>query len=251
MASAARISPSDAIEFNSIFRLYSSRVAELGAKLGVKITPYRNPELPAFSMQSLDAKQRIIDDLSIYLKICEQTLSMGQDLSDPVTLTWNAIKQFGFRPTSDLFSYVTKDSVVEIHDPMGIQIFRNFEFYHYCSYSLEELYCYPWEKLYKRDEKIVSEILKIAASIYSGAIKSTVATNLPAHIIQEVYSPLKYQISAEVNFISPLFDEISRPTATVAIESGKLASKLLSPVEEQQMLDQYYMSQDANLLDLN
>lgn len=251
MASVAIISSSDAIDFNSIFRLYSSRVAELGAKLGVKIIPYRNPVLPAFSMQSLEAKQRIIDNLSIYLKICEQTLSMGQDLSDPVTLTWNAIKQFGFRPTSDLFSHITKDNVVEIHDPKGIQIFRNFTFYHYCSYSLEELYCYPWEKLYHRDETVVHGLLKLLGDIYSGKIKTTVATDLPSHIIHEIYSPFKFNINAEVNYISPLFDEYSRPVASIVIEKGALASKLLSPIEEQQLLDTYYGSQDSSLLDLS
>ncbi len=241
----------DGFSLGSRFKWLSERISALGEKEGFKIIPYRDPSLPIFSKKTEPEQCEIVRQLETYLQICQLTLSNGGNVCDPTAISWAAIKHMGFRPCSDLFSYIRQDDVIEIHDPVGIQIFRNFNFYHYCSYSLEELYSSPWSQLYTRNEEVFRGLMMIATRVYNGEIKSTIATGLPKHIIEELYSPFKYKISAEVKYVSPLFDHHSRPVSTVAIEKGELAGGELSSGEEESRFKKYLEDLNISGLDLN
>jgi len=252
MPIAAQLQPSPRgnNEFISLFMTLSNRIAELGRERGIRIVPFRDPALPFFSQKRLEDQRKILGDLSNYLGICEAAVQEGGQLHDPVAISWAAIKELGFRPPSDLFTYVRKDSVIEIHDPVGIQIFRNFRFYSYCSYSLEELHCFPWNHLYSRNDKVLHDLLGWVGKVYSGEIRGTTKTDLPPHVIEENYSPFNYKIQAEVAYIAPLYDETRRPVATVVIEKGSLVGKPLSPDEEEELLKKFFNSPALNPYDM-
>lgn len=240
---------SNTLKNTELFRLLSSEVSEIGRQVGVRIVPFRDPSLPFFSRMGEAHQTAALADLRSYLKVCRTVIASDGDLKDPITLTWNGIKEMNLRPSSDLFNHITDGDIVEIHNPEGIQIFRNFDFYACCSYSLEELYSFSWNYLYTRDPRIIATIVKIATAIYNGSIRNTVVTNLPVHTIEELYSPFKYKILAEVPFISPLFDkQTGKVAATVAIERGGLQGKLLTPSEEEILLNQYYQNHDQGPL---
>src|SRR5690349_13669207 len=128
----ANSSPVD--NFDAEFKLLANEISRLGAEIGVRIIPYRDPEIRLFCSQDSLAKKKIISDLSIYLQICQNTVANGHSVADSAMLTWNAIKLFGLSPPSDLFTHITSENVVEVHNREGIQIFRNFMFYTCCSY---------------------------------------------------------------------------------------------------------------------
>lgn len=232
------------------FRILSERVSELGQSIGIKVVPYRDPRLPLFSELSLDQRRYAVDNLRVYLEICQATQDAGDSLEDSISITWSAIKYFGLRPSSDLFSYISKDNVIEFHDRNHLQIFRNFNFYHCCSYSLEELYAVPFTTLYARDTSVSLQLLDVIEKIFNGEILQTVATGLPPHIISEVHSPFKYEIQAEVPYLSPLFDDTKRAVAHVAIERGQVMGIPLSSNDEERLLEAYVLRQ-ANLLGPN
>ncbi|MGE4130049.1 MAG: hypothetical protein AB7F86_00340 [Bdellovibrionales bacterium] len=226
----------EGISFLDEFVHLSSRVSELANEVGIQITPFRNSNLPHFSRKSEEEKSRVIWDLRNYVTVCEKVQDDGGDLKDPVTVTWMAIKEMGMRPPSDLFSHITADNVIEFHNQDGIQIFRNFHFYQYCSYSLEELYCFPWSTLYSRNEEALNSLLRIFGSFYCGEMKTGVRTGIAPHIIEEIYSPFKYKIYASQDYAAPLFDLTGRPIASIIVETGRLVNAPLSPEEEERIL---------------
>ncbi len=237
-------------ELNSDFKQLSSEVGALGSKIGVRIVPFRDKNVPFFAAQTIDRKKIILQDLSTYLKICYTTINGGYDLNNNAVLTWGALKEFGFRPTSDFFTYLTSEDIVEIHNREGLQIFRNFRFYDVCSYSLEELYCFPWTFLYSRDETIVTHFIEILKDILSGNVKSTVQFFDPPHIISEVKSPFLYQVDAVVRYGAPLFEDSNPlPAATIVLERARVMGPKLTAAEEEDLLKKYH--QKLKLFDSN
>lgn len=233
---------SDPIDnFSSKFKALANEISRLAQSIGIEIVPYRDPNLTLFCAQKREDQQRIILDLSTYLSICQATIANGHSVSNTAKLTWFAIKQFGLRPPSDLFNYISGDDVVvEIHTPEFVQIFRNFMFYTCCSYSLEELYCQPFTILYSRDEVALSPLLESFRRLHTGQVTQTIPMNTPPHIISEVKSPFRYQIDAQVNYGAALFDKDNNVAATIVIEKGKVIGPALTGLEKTALLEQYY-----------
>ncbi len=238
-----------ALDLDQEFRVMASTIANLARAHGIPVVPYRDARLPHFTQKNQQEKLTILDDLKKYLQICQLTLSEGGKLNDPITISWAAIRQLGLRPTSDLFAHITQDDVIEIHDSIGIQIFRNFNFYSYCNYGLEELHCYPWNHLYSRNDEVLHGILNLAVQTYGGEITKTTPTGLPKHVIEELYSPFRYKIEAEITHISPLYDVTNRVVATIVIEKGRLLGAPLTAEEEEGLLNSYL--EKCSPLDLN
>lgn len=206
---------------NLSFRNLCLEVSEIVSSFGISVKPYSDSRLPYFSTLSDDKKKYAIASLSQYLKICSAFKAYDKQ-ADPKTLIWFAIRQFGFRPTSDLFSYIDSEHVIEIHDLGGVQIFRNFEFYRYCSYSMEELYTLPWTDLFSHEPYSHQKLIEKAIYLLSGDVKNVIKFDLPTHRIQEKMSTSKLCLDADVLYGAPLFASDNRPTATIVLERGRL-----------------------------
>lgn len=208
------------------FILLADQVARFGASIGVKIVPYRNINLPHFSPLPFEQRQRALVDLKNYVEICNETISEGKSLRDTPQLIWFALKKLGYRPTSDLFEHITDDVTVEIHDRNFFQVFRNFVFYDCCSYSLEELYSFPWNILFHRDEKTMPEVIGFAQRVLSGEFRHFMPFRGPKQVIQETQSAFKYEISCVMYGAAPLYEvgtaNIS-PVATICVEKAELS----------------------------
>ena len=235
---------SSSVDLKCQFREFADEISALGAKAGVRITPYREESVPHFARQSEDKQLNIVNELATYVRICHATLSAGGKLDDSTVFTWNALKEFKLRPPSDLFNYIAEDNVIEIHTKEGIQIFRNFRFYECCSYSLEELACFPWNVLYRRNESAFMALMGAVQRMMSGAVRETIPLEgLGRHLIEEAHSPYKYKIDAEMNYGAPLFDEDNVPVATIVIERGKVMGGPLTTAEETELLKRYRSEQ--------
>jgi hypothetical protein len=203
------------------FRVLADAYSKFAKEAGIDLLPYREAHLPHFSTQTEATRREILSALERCVSICEKTRAEGHGMSDSPALIWAAFKEFGFRPPSDLFSYIDTKSVIEVHSSQGIQIFRNFNFYKYCSYSLEELYCMPWFQLFERDGKIVQDMIALATRVFTGEIKSTVPMNLPVHTVEERFSQAKHRVKLDMKWIAPVFNADNMPAATIVVESIK------------------------------
>jgi hypothetical protein len=198
-------------------------ISQMAKSIGIDVLPFVDRSLPRFSELSLLEQKIAFKNLSVYHGICSSTIQAGNSVREAKSLIWFAIKAFGFRPTSDLFNFVTDDHVVEIHDKTGVQIFRNFQFYKFCSYSVEELYCISWPKLFTHEGEFTQQILEKGMLLLSGTVNSTIPFNITDHEIHETDSICKFQIRANVEFGSPLFNsESNQPEATIVLEKGEL-----------------------------
>ncbi len=127
-----------------LFRILSTEISEIGARQGITITPFHSDDLPSFSKLSDECQSNILNQLSCYIEICKETLSAYGDLNFSVQMVWVALKELQLIPCSDLFTKVTNDDVIEIHDLQNRQIFRNLKYFEFCSYTLEDIHCVPW-----------------------------------------------------------------------------------------------------------
>ena len=210
-------------QFHHRFRELAEAYQRYSKAGGIDVKPYAHEDLPHFSLKSPEEQRQIIEALEVNVRICQQAEAHGDLRGDSPALVWQALKEFGFRPPSDVFTHISKESIVEIHSPTGMQLFRNFNFYKYCSYTLEELYCGTWASLYERDLAFEASIMELSQRIYGGEIKSAVSYGLPVYMLQETSSEAKLEIRLEMQWVAPLFREkSSQAAATIAIESATL-----------------------------
>jgi len=209
----------------SLFCELSKQYAAFAAEAGIEVLAYHDPELPLFSKLTETAQLEILHSLKTCVQICEDTTARGKSVNDTASLLWSAVKAFNLRPPSDFFSKVTNDSVIEMHSSQGIQLFRNFNFYRYCSYSIEELYAEPWSILFSRDAQTVELMLDFLKSIYIGSCQSTADPRIPAYRAKELFSRRLYEIEVHWTWGAPLFESGSgRPVASIAIETARLVT---------------------------
>lgn len=226
----ARIDSDLLVQNQNAFRELSRAYASFAARAGVEVIPFLDSELPLFSALDPYRQAEILNALGVCVKICERAQFEGSRGDQSPSLVWSALKEFKLRPPSDFFGYIQPDSVIEIHSPMGIQLFRNFNFYQYCSYTIEELYSQDWNTLFTRNGEIVVQMLDFVKKIYTGQVTHTVAPGIPAYTAEETTSRKRYQIKVEWVWGAPLFEEgTSVPMATIAIEKAQLLRAHTAP----------------------
>ncbi len=219
------------------FRQWARQIQALAADSGVRVIPYFDPSLPYFSRLNPERQDKTLEALKVYVDVCDLALSKAGHLRSAKTMAWAALRKLGLTPSPELFHFIEDADVIEVHDAQGTQLFRNFEFFNYCSYSLEELYCFSWEQLYHRAPQVTDDLLQMVQGIYAGELKGCFPVDLPLHDINERYSPLEYVIQAQIKYASPLYAVGSpRVAATLVVEAGALTGPELSSEEEEQKL---------------
>lgn len=222
----------------------------LAKTIPVNIHPFSDSKVPHFSNLTAPQKIKTVQALESSVAVCQQTLQAGNGLGNSRALVWNYLKHFGLVPCSDLFSHIAENDLVEIFDTNHFQIFRNFRFFEFCSYTIEDILCRPWVDLFIRDDSTVGEqLVKIALHVSSGDARTTLPTNIQPHIIREIKSVFCHEIEIDVKYVSPLFDRNKQIAAYMAIESARLISRL-SPEEEGRRLKEYYAKSDSSPLEL-
>ncbi len=215
------------IEKCNLFRQLSTEIAALGESVQIKIIPFYDPALIHFSKLGAEQQDRILVAIRAYLEIYQATLAEGSSVLDSARVIWNTLVKLGYKPTSDIFSHIKNGNIIEIHDNHLVQIFRNINFFNFCSYSLEDLYCYQITDLYKRDFNLEKDLMMVVTKIYKGEVNKTIDPGLRTHFIDEKISLKKLKISAHIQLMSPLYSAATTnglPVATLAILSAELST---------------------------
>lgn len=209
--------------FEDYFRILADEIASTLRQEGVFVRPY-TANLTHFSALPPAQKQRVLNLLGFYRDLCIEHIEDGYKIKDSKSFTWRALQKLGLTPTSDLFSRILDDDVIEIYSSENVQLFRNFRFFELCSYSLEELYSVAWWYLFEREEtvgpKLISEVMKII----KGEIRHGFRPDVDPHVIVESQSEEKLVIDYDVKWVAPVMAE-NTIEGFVAIERGTLRIK--------------------------
>lgn len=212
----------DEPELSQKFRRLTETLCLLFLQDGYKVLPYTAPHVPHFEALPMDMKIAVLGQLENYKHVCMNTLSSGSRLNDHPSFVWQAMKIFHLIPPKDFLAHLRPGHVVEIHTEDGIQIFRNLEYFNYCSYSLEELYCLPWFALFAHQGGNQAEMIEASRKIFSGEIKSTFRFNLPPHLGEEIMSSCRFRCELNLLYGAPLFYKGNVPMASIIIEDIRL-----------------------------
>lgn len=197
-------------------------ICKLGQSAGVRILASHGTQFPIFSTLPQAQRQLILADLESYVSVCQGCLQMGGKLSDSKALLWSMMRHFGLKPSSDLFSYVTDDQLIEIYNMDHVQIFRNFKFFELVSYTLEDLFCRPRFELFHRPDPQITEMIGSALTATLQAPNQVHQLAIPQHEVHELDSVFMCQFSMKINYGSVLTDSNHRSAAYLVLEEAKL-----------------------------
>jgi hypothetical protein len=157
-----------------------------------------------FSSGTPLAQNIFIARLKFYNELFESGVRPEIDFQES-TFLWALFKKIGLFPPSDLMDQIDMSTYLEIRDKNGLQIFGNFNFLSILSYSVEDLFWYPWDNLFSRDQQIVEMIQKEFIQTVTTA-RHPFKPNVPKHICEELHSERKHKAFVEMTMFSPLFN---------------------------------------------
>lgn len=191
-------------ELKNTFASVSFALTELLSRENVQTKAF-SEGLPHFSALSLERKTTALASLQNYYELCAEHVKENQSLRDSKKFTWRALGKMALAPVSDLLDSITEGDVVEIYNLDHVQVFRNLEFFDFCSYTIEELYCLEWWRLFHREEKLVKEILRLLDSFHTRKNPQGLWNALPAHVVSESLSTSKYKVEVLLTYLGPLY----------------------------------------------
>lgn len=100
-----------------------------------------------------------------------------------------------------------KGDIIEIYNPEGVQIYRNFEFFKHVSYSFTELFANEWHVLYERPAFVIEKLIETHQKVKLGEISTTTEYGIADHIVKERYLQNRKVFKVKMKFVSPLRDK--------------------------------------------
>lgn len=206
------------------FILVSESLVRLFQQESLTLRPYL-PGTPYFLNLSLAKKTDVVTHLEFYRDLCQSQVAAGESLRHNKQLTWRALSALGLKPSSDLFNHIEDGDILEIYTRDHFQIFRNLNFFDVCTYSLEELFCLEWWKLFSREQSIINSLMDIANHLLSDSCHQGFKPDVQAHVLTEILTPEKCQIEYMMLYCAPLFKN-RRNEAFICIERARVVEPL-------------------------
>lgn len=209
----------DELGLTSEFKVLADDLAMLLQAAGLKTKAYHEGT-PYFAALTVDKKMVVLEHLRFYRDLCAEQLQEGKSLRDSQTFTWRALKKCNLVPNANFLSQVTSGDIVEIYNESGIQLFRNLEFFELCSYTLEDLYCCEWWRLYRRSDRVINILMNCCSEIFANEHPQGVHYPVHKHELEEIASIDRNRICMDVKFVGPLYTKKSIK-ALICIEAAR------------------------------
>jgi hypothetical protein len=213
-------SASDDFQNETSFMNLSTQLSAFLRQEGISNRAY-NPGLVHFKALDAEKKRAALRHLEFYNSLCLDHQMQQQALRDSQKFTWRALSKFGFTPPSDLLNKISREDVVEIYSEDHIQLFRNFEFFEVCSYTLEELFCIEWWNLFVRPPEINGQLLNMAHQLLAGKAPKGFQGGVPVHVLTEASSESRFAIHFDMQYLMPLYRN-KRVEALISIVKAKV-----------------------------
>lgn len=207
-------------ELTDSFKKIVLEISGYLAKGGLKVVPFRTGT-PFFRALPVEQKLQIVERAGFFRDLCAEHSEEGYEITDSPSFTWRALSKLGLTPSSDLFSHMTNQDIVEVYSEDNVQIFRNFRYFEFCSFSLEEVYSREWYHLYQRDQDLLPQIGVMIERLKSEEGRSGFVPGLPDHVVQEVDSDENLKMDYSLRWTAPLFAQ-KRFAGFILLEQARL-----------------------------
>jgi hypothetical protein len=106
------------------------------------------------------------------------------DLNFEIEFTKRFLAVEGLFVSDDIWATLRDGDVIEIYNLDGIQIFRSFSFFKYCSYTLTDILSQEWFNLWDRPRTIIEAMHNNVGRALESS-KSIFKTDVPTHVLRE------------------------------------------------------------------
>jgi hypothetical protein len=220
------------------FRRLAIEVAQLGASVDIPIIPFQDWRLPLFSALSPDQQAAAVHKLERSLAIYKEVVAHATAGDNPGTSTWRALSMLDLMPPGDFFDKITSGDVVHIYNAEGVHIYANLKFFELVSYSMEQVYCTPWDQLWYRDKDVIEKLFGYVAQTLAPEQKDTLCLLGNDHRIKETQSLFLFEVDYRLKYMAPTFDRKTQKKAgLVVIEDGRVLSTLPSKAEQMKSIE--------------
>ncbi len=180
------------------------QLAQALGRIGFKVTPYNSLNIQKCEMMDPSEREQVLKTARAYLQSVQDAPEFVDSKQFQIDLLKQTLNKLGLQPYDDFYNQIEGDDVIEIHMlNEGIQVFRSFSFFQFCSFNLFDLLAYKWYELYDRPQKSSQDIQTKIVELMN-TVKHTVSLETwEKHIVKErKESPLLVELSFK--FISPL-----------------------------------------------
>lgn len=215
-------------------------VSKLAAKSGVEICPYLNPDdLVPYERFGPTQLLKVEASVTDYYETLQESMTSSAAGSDGKQIFWYILQKMQLTPTSDFFSYASNEYIFEIYDSSFKQVFRNLNFFHISSYTLEELYLNEWRELFERNPFLDRKIGIEAVKIFDGTYTQTTPISIGKHLLNERFSERKLLLAGNFCYFSPLYDKLGNVVACAVLSKVELLGSL---AENPSLINEYSLS---------
>jgi hypothetical protein len=117
---------------------------------------------------------------------------------------WSFLKSKKFRFSTDLFSTLTNNHIIEVYDSSFKALYRNPNFYRNTSYTIDELHLFEWPELFYREQSITNQIARKVGEAFDSDTQKIVNCDAEPHEAKELFSSKRLIALMKVDLIAPL-----------------------------------------------
>ncbi|MGZ3768418.1 MAG: hypothetical protein ACXVCP_01245 [Bdellovibrio sp.] len=177
----------DSTNFNLLKTLehFSSKLK----RYGYNISPYSLASLIGLKQLSIERKNQIrnhFENWSTWIEPdSEGTEIIEIDLEKEKNFLQKALNHYGLWMSDEMWNTLRKGQVIELYGSDMVQLYRNLNFFEFCSFSLLDVSIFEWFKLWERPSRIQEEMMK-RATVAMTTVTPCMAYEVPEHILREV-----------------------------------------------------------------
>lgn len=87
---------------------------------------------------------------------------------------------------NEFLDQLTNGELIEIYDLDGIQLYRSWSAFQFCSYSIDQLMTYDWNTLFERPSHVVNYLFSVLPDIF--ASNKTLQYTIDEYLIKERFT---------------------------------------------------------------